>query len=280
MKLGITGATYSRFKEARYQRMKEHGYSFCDLGLQNTEHPLYHCSEEELKVLLLNEKKLAEDAGIGFYQVHGPWRYPPRDATPEDQEERKGKMRRALLAAKLLGASYVVIHPIYPFGVKGMVEPELVFRMNVEFFRDLIPAAKAYGVCIAIENMPHPEFPLAAPEMTLKLVETLDDPAIQICLDTGHSAVMGVQPAEAVRKLGNRVKVLHVHDKNGQGDHRIPYDGVVDWEDFAAALKETNFSGVLSLETRPPNAKLNDVPFLAQTGATALIARQIADMTE
>ena len=55
MKLGITGATYSRFKEARYQRMKEHGYSFSDLGLQNTEHPLYHCSEEELKVLVWNE---------------------------------------------------------------------------------------------------------------------------------------------------------------------------------------------------------------------------------
>ena len=280
MKLGIAGAVYSRLKETRYQQMKEHGYSYCDLGLQNTDLPLYHCSEEELAVLISTEKKLAEDAGIGFYQVHGPWRYPPQDATPEDQEERKEKLRRALLAAKLLGAKYMVIHPIYPFGVQGMVEPELVFQMNVDFFRDLIPAAKAYGVGIAIENMPHPEFPVAAPEMTLKLVEALDDPAVQICLDTGHSAVVGVQPAEAVRLFGNRLKVLHVHDFNACGDHRIPYTGTVDWEDFAAALKETNFSGVFSLETRAPNAKLQDVPFLAQNKATALIARQIADMTE
>ena len=280
MKLGISGAVYSRLKEKRYQYMKEDGYSYCDLGLQNTDHPMYHCSEEELAVLMANEKKLAEDAGIEYYQVHGPWRYPPKDATPEDREERKEKMRRSMLAAKLLGAKYVVFHPIYPFGVTGMVEPELVFQMNVEYFRDLIPAAKAYGVGIALENMPHPEFPLAAPEMTLKLVEALDDPVVQICLDTGHSAVMGVQPADAVRLLGSRVKVLHVHDFNACGDHRIPYTGTVDWEDFAAALNETNFSGVFSMETRAPNAKLSDAPWLAQNKATALIARHIADMTE
>ena len=281
MKLGVTSGSYARFGEDRYQRMKEHGYDYCDLNLANTNLPFYHCSEEELTVMIADEKKLAEEAGISFCQIHGPWRHPPRDTTAEERAERKEKMLRSLQIAGLLGSKYVVIHPIMPFGAKDWIEPERTFQMNVDFFRALIPEAKKWGVGIAIENMPMRSFPLATPEAVLKMVEAVDDPTVQVCLDTGHCAVVEMQPGAAVRQLGDRLKVLHVHDNNGKSDlHMIPYTGVINWEDFAAALKETGFSGVFSVESSAPKAQVNTEAALALTGATALIARQIAEMTE
>ena len=45
------------------------------------------------------------------------------------------------------------------------------------------------------------------------------------------------------------IQTLHVHDNDGIRDlHQIPYEGVIDWADFARALSETHWNGVLSLE--------------------------------
>ena len=46
------------------------------------------------------------------------------------------------------------------------------------------------------------------------------------------------------------MKVLHVHDNDGERDrHWYPYGGVIDWNDFGAALREIGFDGTLSLES-------------------------------
>ena len=53
-----------------------------------------------------------------------------------------------------------------------------------------------------------------------------------------------------MRLLGDRLKVLHVHDNDGKNDqHRAPFTGTIDWEDFTSALAETGFRGVMSLES-------------------------------
>ena len=62
----------------------------------------------------------------------------------------------------------------------------------------------------------------------------------------------GLSPANALRELGEYVRVLHVHDNDGQYDrHWIPGNGVIDWTDFGKALKESKYQGVFSLETVP-----------------------------
>ena len=82
-------------------------------------------------------------------------------------------------------------------------------------------------------------------------MKTLNHPQLRVCLDTGHCAVFEYSPGKAVRQIsGELLGALHVHDNNGREDqHKLPYDGIIDWADFARALREVNFSGVLSLET-------------------------------
>jgi len=280
MEIGVQSRAYERFGQDRYRMMYADGFRYCDLGLSDTEKELYNCNESDFLRLLREELELAEQAGIVFSQIHGPWRYPPRDGTPEERAERKEKMQKCFRAANILKCPYVVIHPIMPFGTKVDPDPELLFQMNVIFFRSLLPAAKENGVTICIENMPMSRLAISPPAETLRLIEAIDDPNVGFCLDTGHSIVRGVQPGDAVRIGTKYLKVLHVHDSDGVQDrHWYPGTGAVDWDDFTAALKGVGFAGVLSMETRPGEGLPEDA-HRQEDQKIAAIARKLADQAE
>ena len=252
MEIGVRGRTYNGCGVARYQNMYADGFRFCDLSLGDMEEGIYEYEESQFVARILEELALAEEAGIRFFQLHGPTRYPPRDATEEERAEQKVRMERCFRAAKLLNCSYVVQHPLMPYGTTVDPDPEAVIQINVEFFRTLLPAARENGVTICLENMPMSKLSISYPEAILRVVRALDDPNFAFCLDTGHSIVKGVQPGEAVRAAGDLLKVLHVHDSDGQRDrHWFPGDGAIDWADFSAALKEIGYKGVMNLETNP-----------------------------
>lgn len=277
MQIGIMSLNYDRFGSDRYRLMYDDGYRFCDFDLSNTDTPFYQTDKLEREKLILQEKELADKAGIAFSQVHGPWRYPPQDGTEEDREERLEKMKICLELARLLESPYMVIHPIMPFGTKQDPDYKLFFDMNVEFYKKLIPCAKQNGVIICIENMPMSKLNISPPKQTLDLIRALDSEWVQMCLDTGHSIVKGVQPGDAVALAGEYIKTLHVHDNGGDRDrHLFPYAGIIDWDGFAAALKESGFNGVFSVEAEC-DQDLNDDDYRKACRELALITRGIAD---
>lgn len=195
--------------------------------------------------------KVAKDRGIVFSQTHGPWRYPPKDFTEEDRAERFEKMSIALEGTAAVGAPCMAIHNIMPWGGDQLPEPDRFMDMNRAFFSRLLDKAKACGVVIALENMPFKKLILSTPGQVLDFVKEFDSPFFRVCLDTGHAAVFGISPADAVRQIGrDYLACLHVHDNDGARDlHWVPYRGVVDWADFSRALHEIGFEGALSLET-------------------------------
>lgn len=130
---------------------------------------------------------------------------------------------------------------------------------------ELLAFAKGHGITVCLENMPMRSFSLSKPLQILKFVEAVDDENFQICLDTGHAALFSdLSVGDAVRALGNHLKVLHVHDNFGDQDsHLWPLSGVIDWTDFVRALTEIGFCGVFSLETAPSES-LHDADFEAE----------------
>lgn len=256
VKVGICAKDYERWGEQRYQKLKEHGYTHIDYNMADTETELYQCDDEKFQELLLTEKNRIESAGIGVSQVHGPWRWPAQDGTVEERKERMEKMKKSIRGTALLGCKNWVIHPIMPFGIqeKGTELAKETWKINFDFMSELLKYAKECGVTICFENMPMPNFSLGSPKEILKFVREMNDANFKICLDTGHIAVYeGITPADAVRELGNEIRVLHVHDNNGREDlHMLPYFGVIDWEAFGQALKDIKFEGVFSFETAPP----------------------------
>ena len=268
LKLGICCLpyenTYGRYGEDKFLKIKQHGYDFVDYNIPDTDCELYSMSEAALEEKIKKEAESARAAGVVIGQVHGPWRYPPQDATEEDRAERLEKMQKAARITAMLGCKYLVIHPIMPFGTHDLEldrGPE-TYALNKAFFRALVDCAKQHGVTICMENMPMTQFSLGTAQQVLDFVKDFDDENLKICLDTGHVAVFpGASVGDAVRGLGQFLKVLHIHDNEGDRDaHLYPSAGIIDWPDFFRALEEIGFDGALSLETFP-SAELNDEQF-------------------
>ena len=80
------------------------------------------------------------------------------------------------------------------------------------------------------------------------------------CFDTGHANLVGIDFEDFITTIGNRLKVLHIHDNDGIGDlHQIPFTftknrenvSSTDWEGFIRGLRKIRFDKVLSFETAP-----------------------------
>ena len=70
-----------------------------------------------------------------------------------------------------------------------------------------------------------------------------------ICWDTGHGNLNKLDQAAAVRRMGKRLKALHVNDNKGQRDeHILPYHGTIEWEAFMKALGEVGYEGDFTYE--------------------------------
>lgn len=266
MKIGVLAKTahkggYGRYGDETYKKLKELGFEASDFNICETDSDIYVLPPEQADEILLREKKLAQEAGIEISQVHGPWRYPPKDGTEEERAERFEKMQISIRSASVVGCKYWVIHPLMPFGTgdRNTPEAEITRKINVEFFKELLKTAKKYGVIICLENMPMLNFSISTPEEILSIVNEINDPNLQICLDTGHVNVFKeLNIYDEVKRVGDKLKVLHCHDNVISRDiHLLPFFGTLDWKKFAQALKEINFNGSFSIETTPPEGLPN-----------------------
>ena len=269
MKIGISTnsfavKSYGRWGDETYKKLREHGFECIDFDMSNTESGLYILSEEELAEKIEHEKNLLKEAGITVNQVHGPWRFPARDFKDEDREERIESMKKSIRMTAALGCKNWVVHPFMPYGVceAGHKLGGYTWNVNCKLIAELLPTARECDVTICLENMPFLRYSLSKPEMILKLVEHINDEYLKICLDTGHvAAFRELNLADEVRRLGKWIKVLHVHDTMPKKDlHLMPTLGVINWGEFAGALREIGYDGVFSLETNPPQ-KLCDREF-------------------
>jgi sugar phosphate isomerase/epimerase len=95
-----------------------------------------------------------------------------------------------------------------------------------------------------------PEYKNWDPAYVLALVKTRDR-RIGACVDTGHLVRSGIQPAEAVRTLGDRVLSVHLKDpKDWTPDAQDqPYGrGVADIKGVLAELQRVGFKGHVAVE--------------------------------
>ena len=265
--------------EAELKEIKALGYDCVDFqSFCHTENIFFDGTVRDMEKLLKRVKIAAENAGIEISQTHGPWRWPPQDATEEDRSERFEKMVRSLEGTAMVGCTDMVIHPVMPFGDNQNPDPERFMEINLEFFNRLTLKAREYGVTIDFENMPMPALTLASPHQILDFAKQIDSPYFRVCLDTGHCTMLKVDPGQAVREIGKQyLRVLHVHDNNGVSDlHWLPETGVIDWKNFSAALHEIGFDGVFSLETNVKPNGLTPEELLIKRQELSKTARRLA----
>jgi sugar phosphate isomerase/epimerase len=195
-------------------------------------------------------------------------------------------IRRSIIAAGKLAVPGIVIHPGTVPNSTGYKES---LCKNYEYYKPHVELALKHGTGILIENLfdkssgepnQHRRLFSADPDEIIELTDMLsaEYPNVGICWDTGHANIMGVDQAGALRKIGKRLKGLHVHDNNGvTDDHALPYSGEINWTAFMQALKEINYTGDFTFEhdhfTRyMPEALLDEALRLSLSAAKHLIA--------
>ena len=281
MKIGISvkmrKGGFDRFEGEKYNKIKSFGFDCVDFDMCNTDNELYSLNEQAFEAYLKTEKQLAQRAGIEIHQTHGPWRWPVKDGE-DNLAERMEKMQKSIRATGLLGCRHWVIHPVMPYGIDDIKSghQDETWALNLTFMKGLLKTAKEYGVTICVENTPFPDFSLATPQQVLRLVDGINDDNFKVCLDTGHIAVFSnLSVGDEVRRLSDKIKVLHIHDNGGKKDeHLPPFEGVIDWQGFSSALKEIGFDGVLSLEIVPKESLPTD-EFERQSIKLAQTARNL-----
>ncbi len=144
----------------------------------------------------------------------------------------EANVRRAFEYARDIGVKVIVCSP----------DPEsmpLLDRMVKEF-----------DVRLAIHNHGPEDKRFPSPYDVMKVIEKFD-PRIGLCIDVGHTARAGADPAKAIRDLRERLYDVHLKDlaEITRRNQEVEVGrGVLDVRDMLAALVEMKFAGHVGFE--------------------------------
>lgn len=212
----------------------------------------------------------AQKAGVAICQAHAP--FPSSYVEDDKNAARFDEIVQGMQNASYLGAPMIVVHPCCHLKYSVDDNAEKLFEFNLDFYKRLIPYAREFGIKIAIENIGRDSV-TSTPERLNKLFDTLNDPVFTICFDVGHCLFQGVDPAEAIIKLGDRLVdgCTHVHDNFGDKDaHTLPYYGNVEWESVMKALADIGYRGDLNYEA---SGFIKDIPTELRPDGLAYMAK-------
>lgn len=274
MRIGITlGEHQFSSRQEWIEALKDCGFSALDYLGDN-------CGRMSASEEATYCKKLKEDlkvADIVISQTHAPFQI-NRSEADFLSDEFHGQVKAAIERTARLEVPYIAVHPYVPSGMDFFLNArpydyskliEHNKELNLEFFARFIPLLKETGVKICIENLfaydvlmqRHVLSTCGDADEANYYIDQLGDEHFGCCYDTGHLNHFGADEEEYVRKLGKRIKILHLNDSwgkdfKGMDWHLMPGQGDVNWDKVAKALKEVGYEGVANFETTPRRGKL------------------------
>ncbi len=198
-------------------------------------------------------REYANNKGVVFNQAHAP--VPSSVGEKLADEVIFEKIVHSMELAAALGIKHIIVHPKQH--LRYRYNEEALKQMNYSFYKSLEPYCEKFNIKIAIENMwqndennGHIVPSTCAPiEEHMEYVDMLHSPWFVACLDIGHASLTNENAVESIKKLGNRLKALHVHDVDFVNDcHTLPGIQKVNYMAIMKALAENGYEGELTLE--------------------------------
>ena len=210
---------------------------------------------DDWKEYTLSLKEEAARLGVTFCQAHGPM--PTSKGTEAEDAVIFGHVVRSMEVASLLGIPHIVIHPKQHLPYRDNAQE--LFRLSVEFYRELIPHCERLNIKVCTENMwqRNKRANLIVDSICARatefraMVDAVGSPWIVACLDMGHCGLVQQDPAEAIRTLGHDwLQAVHIHDVDLSDDtHTLPFVGRVNWQAVMQALADIGYEGDFTFET-------------------------------
>lgn len=236
------------------------------------------------------------DCGLEMYQCHAPYAK-VTISDPAFYAQLQQQTIRSVYAAAYMECPYIVAHPVLDVAFCHGQNKERARQTSLDYFSAIAPVLKETGVTMCIENLffyiqETKEWAIcygSTGEELADIIDTLNEmhgPRFAACVDTGHAVVAKQDPAEMLKILGHRTKVLHIQDNLGVRDeHLIPTEGKIDWKRVATALGEIGYTGTFNFEVTNPFGALHNDTFSRETFRCAcrylyLVGRSLADIAE
>ena len=210
----------------------------------------------------LKLKQYLDSMGLKVSQLDAA--YPM--SIPEGQYRGIGYTIRAIQFAKALGCPCV---DTTDGGRKpeGYTDDEVMVLMK-QYYRVVLEWAESHDIIINVE--PHGPY-TTNPDTMEQILSFFDSPYLRMNLDTGNTFIAGQDPVEFLRRFRDKVSHCHIKDVSEElakavrgGLTGIPTSVVsigegVNAENIAGCielLKETNWDGVLSIESEAAPGKI------------------------
>jgi inosose dehydratase len=220
----------------------------------------------------LAQRGLSLTAGFVYEHMH----------LPRQRERVFTNTRRVGRILSTLGARYlVVIDRMVPERQRTAGRPEAAKRLPDEQWTGMIEtiasvaaiAAEEFGLRPVLH--PHCGAHIEFSDEIERALSDLPHPSIGLCIDTGHSAVAGMQAADLVTRYADRVEYFHFKDVDAGALQRmhakgLEFDealevglfcpigkGVVDFAALRKSLQQIGFTGSATVE-QDPDPRVSD----------------------
>ena len=226
--------------DAITKEMKENGVSSMELSAGGA----WNLVEEEENFPAVKEfVQIIKKNGMKLNSVHLPFALPFWEFDSLDEEQRKLSVERAKWAISQFEKGepkYFVIHP----GKLDIQDKDVRWKMMEQLRKSMVELCDSTDATICLENMSRGIMVNSAEEM-LWLLEKV--PKLMVVIDINHPFIDA--PEDLILKVGNRIKCLHVSDRDEIAErHYLPGDGVLNWNNIIGALEKIGYQGEFTYE--------------------------------
>ena len=235
--------------EAALDRLLKCGFHHLDFAfdyaVQQPDYPFMTDAWEDWAKRLAD---YAKERGVRYTHAHADG----------SAASRSTSMLRSFEVCRILGISYLVVHPLFrDASGKNIESIDEFVSVNATAIRPLLEHAEKNGVTVLSENLLWGAS--IQPKAISDLVGEVNSPYFGWCYDTGHANAFGIK-ADSLIGLANAPLSLHVQDNHGKGgdEHLLPGDGTIDWTQFLNVLVKIGYQGDLVLEAHHQSLDAKD----------------------
>ena len=251
------------------ERLENSKFDFANLNFFEIQELLDKDNYEEIFKELTN---ILKHTTIRFNVAHAPIHYPfffNNYYKRSDINILENRILKAIDISKEVGVKKIVIHVGTYLDKNYNYNMEKSIEHNIQYLEPFVEKAAKNNILIAIENgtqmqKDEPAFKNTAPyiDELIKIVEyynrKYEKEVLGICFDFGHANVAKLNMYIEIKKIGDKLKVTHIHDNYGTDSHNQPFDGTINWDNVRNALIDINYDGELTSEVRYTREELSD----------------------
>jgi len=134
----------------------------------------------------------------------------------------------------------VVVHPHDDF----VADLDTHLDRCLRSIDEIVSTLPESGLVVGVENLRR----VGSDVVLDRVLTEFDDPRVGFCYDSSHAALHGDTFA-LLSRWGHRMVATHISDNGGRSDdHLLPWEGRIDWQEFARRFPRDSYAGHLGLE--------------------------------